>query len=172
MWPFSRNASVDDVNVILFHLRQMNQRFERFTTNMARTFEDVLEDLDTLTTSAADRINAQNALIAQLTDAVAAGDQRTAEALAAQVSEHVAAMEAVADRLRDVAIDANDVVPDTSPLPEVPEAPVDVPAEDAPAGDTPPAESPDVPVQEDAGTIEEDQSSADDDETLAQDRNL
>lgn len=126
MWPFSPRAATYD------QVESLHSLIERMARLMARSFEEVLHDLDDLTTSAADRISAQNAIISQLEEAVAAGDTRLVEALAQQASEHVDAMEQVADRLRDVAVDEEDVVPDTSPLPEIPEPVTEAPAE-APA---------------------------------------
>jgi hypothetical protein len=124
VWPFSpRNATYDQVQ----YLTNLLERGLRF---MARNFNEVIADLDSLTTAAADRITSQNTLITQLQEALANGDQRLAEALAQQAADHVEAMETVAERLRGIAADEDDVVPDTTPLPEVPEPVTEGPAVD------------------------------------------
>lgn len=155
-----RLATYEQVEFLIEQFSLMRTQIERMRFNMARSFEDVLADLDTLTTSAADRISEQNALIAELQAAVVAGDQARVQELAAQAARYADALEPVADRLRAVATDPDDVVPDPSPLPPVEDAPAEeVADEGTPAEDPDVAEEPaaPAPVEDDGAIVPDEQ---------------
>ena len=98
MWPFSKAATYQQVDALRDEVHRLSQQIKGVTRYMARSFDEVLSDLDNLTTMAGDRIAAHLATIAELQAAVDAGDQARVEALAAQAAEHSSALEAVADR--------------------------------------------------------------------------
>lgn len=93
------------------------------------TFEDAVGDLATLTTDMADRLDAAEAVNAELRAALANGEVAQAQALAAQAEQHTAAVQEISARLRGLGEDPENPVPDTTELPLV-EAASDVEPED------------------------------------------
>lgn len=103
---------------LMAHGIRLNQMEDRMTA-----FEEALADLDTVTDEMADRIEAYEAVNAELRDAVANGETERAQALATQAGAHTGAIVALTEKLRGAGKDPEAPV-DTTPLPESP-APVD-----------------------------------------------
>jgi hypothetical protein len=121
-----RPATYSQVETLREDISFLHSLVERLARRMARSFDEVRAELDELTTNAANEIDEQNAVIAELRAAIEAEDLEHAAELVAQAQRHADALEPLAARLRPVAVDPEDPMGDG-----------EVPADEAPSTELP-----------------------------------